>query len=289
MQRLLKAAEATGWKTVLENDIKKKAPAVVGLISDKRRSSFMELLPGIDGGTAVDVGCGFGGISLQLAQRFDRVFSLDSGLERLQFLNLIRKQENIGNIVPVHHEDAAALPFISESVDLAVMVGVFEYLPLSYPDLSISEAQRRVLGELHRVLKPGGCLYIGTKNRFGWPYLKGSADHNGLPFGPVLPRTLANWLTSRLYAKPYRIIVDSYPGYGKLLARAGFADTRVYWPVPGYQAPDRFVPLDSTALAGGAVNGSTGWRASTLATLQRSGALKYIAPHFSIVARKAYG
>lgn len=289
MEELLRAAAGSGWKAALATYVEQKNPAVLELILDSRRTSFLTLLPQPQGGIALDFGCGFGGISVQLARKYRQVFALDSGLERLRFLNVIRKQERIGNIQAIHHENAASLPFADRSIDLAVLVGVFEYLPLAFPDQPVRNVQRRVLGELSRILKPGGHLYIGTKNRFGWPYLKGAADHNRLRFGPVLPRLLADWLTQRLYGKPYRIIVDSLPGYRGLLRGAGFREPRFYWPLPGYQVPDAFVPLWGGSDEANAPFDATmlpGWKGRAALALRAAGVLKYVVPHFSIVAQK---
>jgi SAM-dependent methyltransferase len=284
MHELLSAARELGWRKVLEERMAKRNRAVLELILDRRRSSFLSLMPGAVKGVAIDLGCGYGGISLQLARSYREVFAVDSGLERLGFLNVVRQQERIDNILPIHHENITALPFPEHCADLIALVGVFEYLPLAYPESPIAEVQQRVLGELARVLKPGGYLYIGTKNRFGWPYLTGASDHNRLRFGPALPRPLADWLTRRLYGKPYRVVVDSYPAYRRLLREAGFADARFYWPSPGYQFPDRFVPLDGEARP--AVPQSAGWKGIAVSTLASLGLLRFVAPHFAIVASK---
>lgn len=289
MQVVLRAAEDLGWRTALETHVKPQNPSVLDLILDNRRSRFLEILQSSQNGVAVDIGCGYGGICLQLAQHYRQVFALDSGLERLGFLNVIRKQEHIHNIRAIHHENITSLPFADNSVDIIILVGVFEYLPLAFPEYSIQDVQHRILGEFHRVLKAGGHLYIGTKNRFGWPYWKGGADHNRLRFGPILPRGFANRLTQYFYRKPYRIIVDSLPSYRELLQDAGFNNSRFYWPIPGYQFPDTFVSLDSDAapIYRFADRSSSGrWKKFVISTLQALGILKYVVPHFSIVAKK---
>jgi SAM-dependent methyltransferase len=288
MQEFLGAAEEMGWQSALAKIVEPKNPAVTGLILDDRRSRFLDLLQLPKSGIAVDIGCGYGGISLQLARRCAQVFALDSGMERLGFLSTIARQEGIHNISAIHHEDITSLPFADQSVDLIVLVGVFEYLPMAYPEQSIEQVQRRVLAELHRVLRVGGHLYMGTKNRFGWWYWKGATDHNGLRFGPILPRRLADTLTQRLYRKPYRIIVDSFPTYRRLLQDAGFGDAGFYWPISGYQFPDHFVSL---AAAGDEarrfpLSAISGWKRRLTWLLQRVGLLKYVVPHFSIVAQK---
>jgi SAM-dependent methyltransferase len=288
MQEFLRAAEEKGWQWSLENIVMPKNPAVAGLILDDRRSRFLDLLQLPKNGVALDIGCGYGGISLQLARRCAQVFALDNGLERLGFLATIARQEGIPNVCAIHHEDITSLPFADGSLDLIVLVGVFEYLPLAYPEQSIEQVQRRVLAELYRALRIGGHLYIGTKNRFGWWYWKGAADHNRLRFGPILPRRLANRLTQRLYNRPYRIVVDSLPAYRRLLQDAGFENPAFYWPISGYQFPDHFVSLgdagrQTRALHPGALRG---WKKGVTSSLRRLGVLKYVVPHFSIVAQK---
>ena len=289
MEQLLRAAEESGWKTALATYVKPKNPAVLDLILDPRRTSFLALLPGMERGVALDFGCGFGGISIQLAKRCRQVYAMDSGLQRLRFLDVAARQERIGNVRAVHHEDAVSLPFADRSIDLIVLVGVFEYLPLAYPELSIEEVQSRVLTELRRVLVPGGHLYIGTKNRFGWPYLKGGKDHNQVRFGPALPRALADLLSRRLHGKPYRIIVDSFRGYRSMLRDAGFAEPDIYWPLPGYQVPVSFTPLgagvDRAPLSAGD-HAARGPNNPLIRLLQSAGMLQHVVPHFSIVARR---
>src|SRR5688572_13207802 len=153
MRAFLRAGESMGWRLALEKIVKPKNPAVAGLLLDPRRSNFVDLLKLPANGVAVDIGCGYGGISLQLAQRCAQVFALDNGLERLGFLRTIVRQDGIRNICAIHHDDVTSLPLADESVDLIVMVGVFEYLPVAYPGQSIERVQSSVLKELHRVLR----------------------------------------------------------------------------------------------------------------------------------------
>jgi SAM-dependent methyltransferase len=289
MRELLRDAETRGWKAALEMRKEPRCEAVLDLVVNPRRSNFLDLLPAPKGDVAIDIGCGYGGISLQLTRNYREVFGLDSGLERLQFLNIVCKQEKIRDLHPMHLQDVTSLPFATESADLVVLVGVFEYLPLSYPSLSIGEVQHRVLRELHRVLKPGGYLYLGTKNRFGWPYLRGAMDHNRLRFGPVLPRNVAERAARILYHKPYRIVVDSLPSYRKMLRMAGFAAPSFFWPLPGYQAPERFAHLEGSPRFRSTVEAGQlhGWKAIVLPALSRFGLLKYVVPHFSIIAGKS--
>jgi len=279
-----------GWRTTLEEIVAAQRPNVVKLITDESRGNFQPLIPLEHIKRALDFGCGFGGISFQLADNIEEVYAIDAYIDRLKFLNIIREQEGIHNIFPLCNSNVLNLPFSNKFFDLISLVGVFEYLPMSIHEKTIHGAQQDCLGEIARVLSPGGYLYLATKNRFGWQYLTGSRDHNGVPFGPVLPRPLADLICRQRKSQPYRIIVDSLRGYRRLLSDAGFDDIKIYWPIPGYQHPDHFLLLDHQFTKNfRELFRNSGRRHKQLAMrfLATCGVLRYIVPNFSIVARRA--
>jgi SAM-dependent methyltransferase len=178
------------------------------------------------------------------------------------------------------------LPFPDNYFDAAVLIGVLEYLPLGVTDAGPVTVQEQCLAEFCRVLRPGGRLLIQTKNRFGWQFLLGGEDHSGIAFAPVLPRWLADILSRRLKGRPYRIVNHSLPGYRRLLRRAGFGDRQFAWPFPGYQFPERVLPFGrglTNELKGVT---SSGAKALVLRALAAVGLLKFVVPHFQIVATK---
>jgi ubiquinone/menaquinone biosynthesis C-methylase UbiE len=62
-------------------------------------------------------------------------------------------RERCGNAVELHHADVAALPFDAASFDAVLSVNTIYFWP----------NPQAALGEIHRVLKPGGRLVLGVR------------------------------------------------------------------------------------------------------------------------------
>lgn len=106
-------------------------------------------------GKALDLGCGTGNYTIELKKRGFDVIGLDASEGMLEIagargLNCIK-----GN--------AYSLPFPDESFDLVLSVTMFEFI----------HEPEKVIAEIHRVLKPGGEVIIGTMNgRSSWFFFK---------------------------------------------------------------------------------------------------------------------
>lgn len=287
MGEFLHFAKERGWRRALTDYALPRRARVPALLLDERRSiTTSGLRPG---GRVLDLGCGYGGVALQLARGFDEVVALDGSRDRVQFLNIVKQQEGHSNIVPVAHNDILRLPFADAYFDAVVLVGVFEYFPVSLPSLSVEAAHDACLAEISRVLRPGGELLVATKNRYGIDFLRGMPDHNGMPFGPLLPRPLADLLLRARSGRPYRVINYSRREYRRLLERAGYDGVRFFWPFPGYQAPEHVVPLAGEELARFVRGNFSGWKRQALGVLHRLGLLRSIVNHFVILAEKPKG
>jgi len=289
MQEFLALAREKGWRAALDNYAHPQQKRVVQLITDPRRSRSVEMLQSVGGGRVLDFGCGYGGVSLQLSKMFDQVFSLDGSINRLGFLNIVRTQERIGNITPICHNDPANLPFPENHFSAVVLIGVMEYLPGGFGEEPPTEVHKKCMAEFLRVLRPGGRILIETKNRFGWQYCLGGKDHNGLPFGPVLPVGVADFLLRKTRGVPYRIVNHSMGGYRNILSAAGFSNIDFYWPIPGYQRPDYVLNLGRDLPAGLRTikpNYYSSGKAMVLKSLAAANLLKYFVPHYTITADK---
>jgi len=237
--------EGGGWEAAAE-ELARQHPELHQAATDRVRGNWLNVYPGPAGGAAADVGAGWGQISACLASCFSPVYALDSVPERARLLAARFAREEKVKVAAAAFPEA---PLARGSLSLVVMNGVLEWLAVGSPERSPSQVQLACLRRAHELLAPGGWLYVGIENRFGYHLVLGARDHSGRPYTSLLPR----WLASRMVRgqggdyrtdqEGYRTYTYSYWGYRRLLARAGFARTVVYAPVSGYNRPEAMVPL----------------------------------------------
>lgn len=244
MHRVLNVAQSEGWQTAAYDVLNPRGSHVHATVGDERRADWKYLLPISKESRVLDLGCGWGAASMALAEIAGQVVSMDATWERVRFLDIRRQQQGVTNITPIHGGDTLTFPFPDGQFDLIVLVGVLEWLGESYPELPPREAQLKALHNLRRLLAPGGRLYIAIENRFGYDYLMGRPDHNGIPFVGLLPRSLADWVSRKKTGEPFRTYQYSMAGYRQLLEEAGFGGTEFYGNLPQYRHPHFYLPLD---------------------------------------------
>ena len=106
-------------------------------------------------GTAVEIGCGVGRLSLAMAAHFESVRAVDvspSMLEKLQVFATERNRLNVQGFQPHDNWDEA------DSIDLAYSWLVFQHIP----DAAILEDYLR---RIARALKPDGCACLQYDTR----------------------------------------------------------------------------------------------------------------------------
>jgi SAM-dependent methyltransferase len=205
------------------------------------RADLARVVDGADG-VVVDIGAGFGTISVALARSAAHVYAIDRSAGRAQTTAARARAEGLANVTAIH-ADGLTLPLGSGTCDLALLIGVLEWTGFGHDDPLASQAT--VLSEVSRVLKPGGTLLIGIENRFGAHYFLGSREeHTKLRFPSLLPRAVANMYCRVLQGRKLTTYTHSRRALVELVRRAGL-EPRVGVALPSYSEPQlSFDPED---------------------------------------------
>ncbi len=190
----------------------------------------------------LDLGSGFGGLSLYLAEKCKQVHAVEWVEEKSHFVRSIAKQRGINNLKCIK-ADCRCLPYKSETFTKIIMNGFLEWVPLEFTNLNPKSAQKKVLSRCFDMLKPGGELFVGIENRFWINYFLGYPDphERKLHFVTIIPRFLANMMSHLLRKKPYRTYIYSWRGYERLMKSAGFRSVNIYGALPNYVTPIQIV------------------------------------------------
>jgi ubiquinone biosynthesis O-methyltransferase len=109
----------------------------------------------------LDIGCGTGFFTLELARQGAQVTGVDSSAKMLEMAETNAGRENLP--ASFHQANADDLPFAAQSFDLVVSVTV----------LCFAERPDLILREAHRLLKDSGRIVIGELNRLSyWAWLR---------------------------------------------------------------------------------------------------------------------
>ena len=213
-------------------------------IFDLQRGAGLYLLPLPDEATVLDLGCGFGTLSVSLSGRCKEVYAIDSVFERVKFVDFRRTFEQRMNIQPVM-ADILHLPFPTNSFDVVIMNGALEWVGLAVENIDPLEVQKRVLHDIHHLLKENGYIYIAIENRYGLDYILGNSDHGGLLFTSLLPRRMANIYSKAVNGTNYRTYTHSCGLYKKILEDCGFCDVQIYVAFPTYRTPHAITAIEN--------------------------------------------
>lgn len=167
----------------------------------------------------LDLGAGMGGFAVAAALGGARVQVSEYNLPYCHIIQL--RADRYGIDVPVLNGAGEHLPYADGTFDLVVCWDVIEHVQIP----------SAMLAEIHRVLKPGGLLFLTVINRRAWvdPHF----HIRGLNW---IPRRLAEWYIARIgRSKDNSRFTDmqrlsamhyyDYPAFCSLAATRGFATT----------------------------------------------------------------
>jgi len=193
---LLDVARKKNWRQALKEVY--GDGAFVDYVVNESRLSLIPVLPLDPSLSILEIGPGFGQMTVELSKRVATLDAIEADLGQARFCKIRAKQEGCHNVQIVAAGEAGILPFGDCSFDGVVMNLVLEWCGIRETDHTHEDVQKQYLSEIERVLVPGGFFFVSTKNRYSLRLLTGGRDEHmsNLPFGSALPRWIGHLLTS---------------------------------------------------------------------------------------------
>lgn len=231
------------WQEVAAELYAENNPWLFKIITDQNRSDFLFLLDIKKDDLALDLGAGWGQVTIPLS-RFCNVMAVEGNIEKIEIMKTIAKQENRNNIQFVVANIADKI-FESEQFNLVILNGVLEWIG-SFSEGDPVTLQQEVLKEAYRALKSGGTLYIGIENKYGLKYLLGEKDdHTGLTGYVYLNNELEKSVFKEKTGKELRVFTHGKNEYEKMITNAGFRHVRFFGDLPDYKLLHTIVDLEN--------------------------------------------
>jgi 2-polyprenyl-3-methyl-5-hydroxy-6-metoxy-1,4-benzoquinol methylase len=250
MSQLLEIAEKKGYKKAVQKYFQDKFN--LAYVLDESRAKWIDIVPHDKNSRILDLGCGWGTTSIPISKQVRSLVALDATYQRVKFVQIRTQELHLDNITPVL-ASAVKLPFPDQSFDIVTFNGVLEWVGAADKSIDPMILQKKALLEAHRVLKPGGVVYIGIENRFSLYYFFGIPDdHSFLRFTSLLPRKLADLYCKIRTGEKYFTHIHSLNVYIRMLTSTGFSSSniRTFLPWPTYRTPEYIVPMEYAEIKG---------------------------------------
>ena len=225
---LVSKAETTGWQAALHDymrplDLQRYRHAV-----DEYRAQWRCLLPAHAQARILDFRCGWGPVTVSLAEDYGLVVAADTRPELARFTALRAEAAGARNVQAMCLDPRRRLPFSTGYFDVVVLQSALEW-----------GDPAGLLREVARVLAPGGWLFVNVPNQLnaarllqtaqGW-LKRGTRNEGQVPASALSP------------AAPQ---LRTLGGYRRALAQAGFGSGPVFAVLPSVAEPFYVVPLGS--------------------------------------------
>jgi ubiquinone/menaquinone biosynthesis C-methylase UbiE len=207
-------------RTATKEQIRLGGPAPYCTYAIVKRMNVIDEHVSLQGKRILDLGCGIGSYTEQLAQRAQWICGLDVLESNLRaFRKPIPRVQGIGE----------NLPFATASFDAVTMIEVLEH--------TVSDAQ--VLRECFRVLKPSGLLILFVPNKL-YPFESHPCHVGRFSLGPNIP--LLSWAPDRVRKHLCPVRIYTLQKLLSLAQMAGFdvrSKSYIFPPLDVFPLPPR--------------------------------------------------
>jgi len=292
--------KSQNWMEVAFDMFYETDSRLYNLITNSNRSDFLFLLDIKKDDLALDLGAGWGQVSIPLS-RFCDVVVLEGNLEKIQIIKDIANQENRNNIQYVAANISDKV-FGNEQFDFVILNGILELIS-TFSKGDIFEIQQNLLQNVYNLLKPNGTLYLGATNKYGLKYILGEKDdYTGLGDFVYLNHDSKDSFYNSLVEKSLRSFTFSKKNYEQMLKNSGFEDVKFFGSLPDHKLPRLMTDLTDNSTTQFAqenlefiqeFDGATGrisrlnHKLQNIYSIFSPNELTNLYPSYSIIARKS--
>lgn len=213
------------------------------------RCYYLELLDLKPSDAVLEIGASMGQHTRLIAKRCGHLEGLEIVPEQALFARLWCEQSGQENVNISAGGANGILPYRNDAFDVLIINYVLEW-SAGRSDTHPADYHLRLLSECLRVIKPGGTIFLSTKNRYGIRLILGGVDeHSGFRFGSALPRWLASAIGRVVKNKNAAGYLHSKSELENLFKRAGFTDLQPYLLLPDARKPEMIERFDRDGLA----------------------------------------
>ena len=189
-------------------------PIEYGYTGIAKRLNLMRRFAGWQGKHVLDVGCGTGAYTLEIAREASSVFGIDI---TQGFLRAFQSHLTNANHIRIAQSASEHLPFADNSFDIIICIETLEHVT----------SERHTLQDMRRVLRDDGVLLLAIPNK-RYPF-----ETHGLKYvrhGHWVP--FASWLPKRVHDRIASARIYSEKDIRRLLCETGWAEPRIEWMLP---------------------------------------------------------
>jgi len=241
---VLQQIAAKPWRQAIRDLYETRNPWLYRIVTDPSRAMPLEILDVGKESSCLDVGSGWGQLSIPLAQWGCRVVALDLTLERLRIVRAIAKQE--GAAIALAKGNVLSFPLAAETFDLVLFNGTLEWVGTGRsPERTIRQCQVDTLRNAAAAAKPQGKIYIGIENNIGLKYLMGARDdHTGQPNFSFRSEREADAIMQSLGGERATAKTWGLRQIEQIAQEAGLKLKSAFGCFPDYKVPRHLVPID---------------------------------------------